>query len=127
MKDMPPHVRVAYKGVLDHKQVGSVLTEYDFFVLLTKGENFGHAIAEALGAGTPVLASPYTPWNELEERGAGWVVDIRSVDSVCAVLERASRLSDTDYRQMSQCAIRYIQDYLSQNDNTVLYHHMFSL
>ncbi|MDX2133694.1 MAG: glycosyltransferase [Saprospiraceae bacterium] len=127
MKNMPAHVEVAYKGVLDHEQVRRVMADYDFFVLLTKGENFGHAIAEALGTGTPALISPYTPWKALEERGAGWVADIQRAGAVQSALERAITLSDADYRQMSQCAIGYLNEYLSRNDNAALYRQLFSL
>ena len=38
----------------------------DVFLLPTGGENFGHAIFEALSCGVPVLISDQTPWRGLE-------------------------------------------------------------
>lgn len=37
--------------------------EYDYFVLPTKGENFGYAILESMACGLPVIISDQTPWN----------------------------------------------------------------
>ena len=43
----------------------------DLFFLPTRGENFGHVIAEALSVGTPVLISDQTPWRKLAAVGLG--------------------------------------------------------
>ena len=43
---------------------------------MTSGENFGHAIIEALACGCPVIISDQTPWNDLESFGAGWVIPL---------------------------------------------------
>lgn len=60
----------------------------EVFVLPTLGENFGHAIVEALAAGRPVLISDKTPWSDVMKKGAGcslpleddiWKVKIREL------------------------------------------------
>ena len=38
----------------------------DFLILPTKGENFGHVIAESLSASLPVIISQNTPWRNLQ-------------------------------------------------------------
>ncbi len=44
------------------------------FVLPSSTENFGNVVPEALSHGTPVVASRFTPWAELEDFGCGrWV------------------------------------------------------
>lgn len=47
----------------------------DLFVLPTLNENFASTVAEALAAGTPVLASKGAPWPGLVTEGCGWWVE----------------------------------------------------
>lgn len=76
MKKMPPNIRVNYRGFLEHNAVQSTLSEYDLFLFPTLSENYGHVIMESLSAGTPVLISDNTPWNDLEDYHAGWSVSL---------------------------------------------------
>ena len=69
---LPENVTVGYCGVAEHAEVHEILAGYDLFFLPTRGENYGHAIAEALSAGTPVLLSDQTPWRNLCSEGVGW-------------------------------------------------------
>lgn len=62
--------------------------EADLFVLPTRHENFGLAVAEALAAGTPSIVTRGAPWSGLESHNAGWWIDI-GVDSLVACLENA--------------------------------------
>lgn len=72
IESLPVNVTVRYKGVIDHKKVLPTLANYHVFFFPTKGENFGHAIYEAMIAGTPVLISNKTPWRNLQEKKLGW-------------------------------------------------------
>lgn len=58
-------------GTLEPSRVIRTVANYDLFILPTRGENFGHAIAESLLAGTPVLIADTTPWRGLEAAKAG--------------------------------------------------------
>lgn len=70
--ELPPQVSVRHLGSLPPQQIAKVLPGYELFLLPTQGENFGHAIHEALAAGLPVLISDQTPWRDLPGRQAGW-------------------------------------------------------
>ena len=72
MTALPPHIEVRYHGAIANSDVSRTLAAYDLFFLPTLGENFCHAIFDALEVGLPVLISDQTPWRDLEEMEAGW-------------------------------------------------------
>jgi len=49
-----------------------VFSKYDLFFFPTRGENYGHVIAESLSVGTSVLTSDQTPWQRLPDDELGW-------------------------------------------------------
>ena len=63
---------ISFKGEISPNQIPSILRQAHFFLLATWGENFGHAIAESLINGVPVMISNKTPWRDLEANNAGW-------------------------------------------------------
>ena len=76
MAEIPNHVHVEYRGEISHDQVQGALASADLFFLPTRGENYGHAIVEALSAGLPVLISDKTPWSDVQDCGAGWALPL---------------------------------------------------
>jgi glycosyltransferase involved in cell wall biosynthesis/O-antigen/teichoic acid export membrane protein len=106
---LPPHVHVAYKGEVAHEEVGSTFAAYDLFLFPTLGENFGHAIREALAAGCPILISDRTPWRGLQESGAGW--DLRlDLAAFTEVLQRCIDMNEEEWKVMSNAARRHAQE-----------------
>lgn len=76
---LPENVRVKYMGEINPDQVLRAFGKYDLFVLPTRGENYGHVIAESLTAGTPVLISDQTPW---QADDAGGITTLELGDSL---------------------------------------------
>lgn len=74
VEKVPPFVRVQFLGALPHEEILFRLNRYDVMLCPTKGENFGHVIAEALSASLPVLCADVTPWTERLAAGGGAVV-----------------------------------------------------
>jgi glycosyltransferase involved in cell wall biosynthesis len=68
--------KVKYLGELDPSGLSAFLSTYHLFVLPTEGENFGHAIMEALACGRPVCISNRTPWKDVEAAGAGFALEL---------------------------------------------------
>lgn len=96
-KELPPHVRFNYGGLLHPAQVPDILAQYDLFYFPTLGENFGHVIAEALGCGLPILISDATPWRSLHERKLGWDVSLADADQFVARIEECQRIPAIEY------------------------------
>ncbi len=90
---LPPHVQVRWFGPVDPADVPRVMAEHDLFFLPTRGENFGHVVAEALGAGTPVLLSDTTPWRGLAQLGIGDDLPLAEPAAFVAAIERTAAQS----------------------------------
>lgn len=68
-------VRLTVMGHRDAAEVRAVLRRSVALVLPTRGENFGHAIAEAMAEGCPPLIPDTTLWTPLILRGGGRLID----------------------------------------------------
>lgn len=101
---LPGRHRVTFHGTAAHARVGQLMQAADAFVLPTLGENFGHAIFEALTAGCPVVLTPTTPWTEAVRGGAGWLVEPGDVAGLAHVISLAVATSEADFSAMSSAA-----------------------
>lgn len=70
-----PNVEVITRGHLEHDEVIETLHGADALVLPTRGESFGHSIAEALSLGCPVVIPDTTLWTDIVRRGGGSIID----------------------------------------------------
>ena len=84
---LPTHVIARFLGEVPPEEVHAVLGRYDLMFLPTRGENFGHVILEALGAGTPVLISDRTLWRSAGE-GACEALSLDEPDGFVKILRR---------------------------------------
>jgi glycosyltransferase involved in cell wall biosynthesis len=109
---MDGYANVTYMGAVPPWQVPQLIQRYQFFVLPTQGENFGHAIFDALASSVPVIISTHTPWKNIESSKAGWYVDIGSKDSLNQIFDRLSALKEPEYGEYRMSAHRYAKNYL---------------
>jgi glycosyltransferase involved in cell wall biosynthesis len=110
-----PHVRVEFHGDVPHELVGEMLARHDLYFLPTRGENYGHAIVEALGAGLPVLISDRTPWLDLEARGAGWALPLGQVELFVAVIEAVANMDEAARHALARGARAYADQIASSS------------
>lgn len=116
-QSLPTNVRVIDNGAIEHDKVDQALAGAHFFVLPTLGENFGHAIYEALAAGRPVIISDRTPWRKLSQEGAGWDLPLEQPAAWVAALQECVDANDSDYARMSHAARSYAQRWFTDNAN----------
>lgn len=113
MARMPPHVLVRYRGVLAPKLFSQVLANYDLFFLPSRGENFSHAIAEALSCGVPALISDRTPWLDLQDRASGAALSLDKPRAFISEIERIAHLDEPSWARLSMGALDYVRSKIS--------------
>jgi glycosyltransferase involved in cell wall biosynthesis len=72
IEELPENVKVSFVGAMHPNEIDKYVVRADLFYMPTKGENYGHAIVEAMLAGKPVLISDRTPWKNLSEQRLGF-------------------------------------------------------
>ncbi len=104
---LPPAVRATYRGEVEPARVTQAFADHHLFLFPTRGENFGHVILESLAAGCPVLVSDTTPWRDLDQRGAGWVVPLDDIEAFRRVVEHVVAMDATEFAKVSRRAHEY--------------------
>jgi glycosyltransferase involved in cell wall biosynthesis len=116
---------VSYDGSVNASEVQDKLSAYDVFILPTKGENFGHAIYEALSVGTPVIISQHTPWQVAKGSG-GMIIESENPDDWAKAIQRLVDLDAEQHAIMSKGAYSLARDYFFKNDFKSQYMKLFS-
>ncbi len=121
---LPNNIKVNYFGEIQPDQIDDVLLQQHVFIMPSKSENFGHSIAEALGAGKPVITSSHTPWNNLEMNNAGINV-ADNVEAIANAIAYFAELDETAYRQSAEAARVYARDRINSEENIRGYKRLF--
>jgi glycosyltransferase involved in cell wall biosynthesis len=108
-------VRIQFVGEESPSQLEMRWKEYDGMYLPTRGENFGHAIAESLNHGVPVVISNRTPWKDLEQKGVGWNLPLE-IEAFQPILKRLVDMDREEHQRMCNEAWKYACD-LHQETN----------
>jgi glycosyltransferase involved in cell wall biosynthesis len=116
LRKMPNNVRVQYRGAVSPDRVTDVFGRYHLLTLLTRGENFGYVIIEAMLAGCPVLVSDQTPWRGLAEKRAGWDVPIGQTKEVREALNRMIEMDQEEFDQWSTATRAFAKQHLENAD-----------
>ena len=93
LSELPDNISSSYCGTLHPSMVKKALLSYDTFLFPTRGENFGHVIAEALLSGVFPLISDQTPWRQVEELNIGRTIRLTNMQGFVEELERFCSLS----------------------------------
>ena len=96
--ELPTNITVQYHDEITPDSVAEVFGQQHVFVMPSKSENFGHAIAESLSAGKPVITSNNTPWKNLQINNAGINADT-DVQSIAKAISFFAMLNQPDYNE----------------------------
>lgn len=114
MQRLPDSVHVSYRGELQPDQVRQAFRGYDAFVFPTKGENFGHVIAESLASSCPVICADTTPWSAVLRHGGGSVV---SMPTAVEWARHMARWVDLSAQERGRRKTEAAQSYLDWSSN----------
>jgi glycosyltransferase involved in cell wall biosynthesis len=96
---LPANVTAHRDGELTNDAVPAAMARQELMFMPSRSENFGHAIFEALCAGTPVLIGDRTPWQDLEAAKAGFDIPLPNPAALAAAIDRLAAMSPADYAQ----------------------------
>lgn len=126
IKNLPEAITVELRQDVPHSEIEQLIHAHHLFVLPTLGENFGHAIFEALSAGRPVLISDQTPWRNLQQSCAGWDLPLSNPDAFVQILQQVADMNDEMFQQWSVGAWRYAKDFAENSNLKEKYKKLFS-
>jgi glycosyltransferase involved in cell wall biosynthesis len=111
--ELPANIVVTYAGEMPNHQLAGIIRQHHIFVLPTRGENFGHAIFEALSLGKPVIISDQTPWRRLVAAKAGWDLPLDRPEAFSAAIGTAAAFGQDEYAAWCRGVRGYVADYLN--------------
>jgi len=123
---LPKAIKVNFLGEMKHDRLLTVLQRSHIFALPTTGENFGHAIFEALAAGRPVLISDQTPWRQLRQAKAGWDIPLNSSAEFRNAILAALDWDQNIFDQWSKSAWNFAENSVDSNGLMNTYEQLFS-
>jgi glycosyltransferase involved in cell wall biosynthesis len=100
---------------LQGEEKWAAMRQADLFILPSFSENFGIAVAEALGAGVPVVTTTGTPWSGLVENRCGWWVAPKTIEFAGA-LRNATSLPDDALRAMGRRGSAWVRRHFAWPD-----------
>jgi len=115
LEKLPKNIKTSYLGSIPNYQLPEILKSYHTFLFPTLNENYGHVIAESLAAACPVIVSERTPWQDLEQYNAGWVVSLENQQLFVEKIKIMLTLNKIEYNRMANSALSYIHQKVTQS------------
>jgi glycosyltransferase involved in cell wall biosynthesis len=103
-------------GSVPPHQIPAAIGSAHVFCLPTEGENFCHAIWEALAVGRSVLVSDRTPWRNLSDSGAGWDIPLEHPAEWTEQLDALVRMNQAEWDRHCLAARAQAENFLSRSD-----------
>ena len=123
--ELPSNIHVEYRGAYDHSTVFELMARNHVFLFPTLSENYGHVIVEAMLSGLPVIISDQTPWNDVNEAGAGYAIPLDQEIEYVEVINRYLEMGEEQYLQVVHSVERYVGEKLSLDKLSKKYSDLF--
>lgn len=124
---LPKNVIVNYKGVLNHDDLDTTLTNYHALFLPSTGENFGHIIIEAMINSCVPIISDKTPWKDLESQKIGFDLPLDNQKIFTEKINLLASFSDEQFNEYSNNAYQFGVKINSSHQNIEAYKQLFNL
>lgn len=116
---------IKYCGSLNPDDVIKTFNQYDLFLFPTYSENFGYVIAESMLATCPVLISNQTPWSDVKEANAGFVIELGEDKKFIEMLRIIKEMDKKEYDVICENCNKYIKQKVNNEGLAKKYEIMF--
>jgi len=99
---LPRNIEVRFLGSKRHSELEKFYKEAHLFFLPTLGENYGHAIVEAMCANIPVLISDKTPWKALDDDQLGAEYPLTEYLKFINFIEKIAFMDASSYQKYTK-------------------------
>ena len=113
---LPGNISVTVHPEVSNAQVPAIFAAHHVFLFPTLGENYGYVIGEALAAGCPVILSDQTPWQGLQEAGAGWNIPLGQPEVFRTAVQRYVDMTLGEFQEASAAARQFSADFSTRSD-----------
>ena len=104
---VPRNISIRYIGALTPEEATAIYCKYDYFILPTVSENYGHAIAEALRSNVPVIIPrDVTPWNNVNEV-AGFTYKLHDLGELSSILNKCCEQTTAEHQSIINSVSEY--------------------
>ena len=108
--------RIKFKGKITFERLSKISNDYDFFILLSKNENFGHSILEASSLNIPIIISKNYSWaNDKNLKKLITVVDLKLEKNILKNLNKIMNLKKKDYKKLIIKNKKFFLNILNRN------------
>jgi glycosyltransferase involved in cell wall biosynthesis len=122
---LPSNINIDYIGTKPNNQLMGIIQQYHLFVLPTTGENFGHAIFEAMLSGRPVLISDQTPWLQLNEKKIGWDIPLNDTAAFINAIEIAANWDQQQFDEYANATWLFANKFVTNPTLREKYNELF--
>ncbi|MDQ3016593.1 MAG: glycosyltransferase family 4 protein [Bacteroidota bacterium] len=116
INSLPVSVTVSMLGDLPFTEVIKEIQSSHFLLSPTHGENFGHAIYEAMSVGRPVIISNQTPWKKLAEMKCGWDIPLERKDLFFNAIQLCVDMTPEEYESLSTNAFQFAKQFFETSE-----------